>query len=158
MDIEDRRCTDTCCCCLFFLTWVGMAGVASIAISSGDITHLRYGSDYLGNRCGIGPNEGKTKSWYPRIAQDVFEQRDTLMSAAPWEVALYGLCVAECPSTSRQERSLPAPATATQRVTCKLVAQVCTDDQRLRASQQQEGELVVGRHIDHGHAQPVHAA
>eukprot|EP00966_Prymnesium_polylepis_P217300 5029004-Prymnesium_polylepis.1 len=50
----------------------------------------------MGNRCGTGEFSGKTKLWYPRIAQDVYEQSSAL-SGNPLEVYLYGLCVASCP-------------------------------------------------------------
>ena len=96
-DMEDRQCTDVCCLCLFFLFWIGLAGIASIVFASGDISRVAYGSDYMGSQCGIGELAAKPKLWYPRIAQDVYEQSHALISGHPWEIALYGICVKECP-------------------------------------------------------------
>ena len=103
-DMEDRRCTDTCCCFLFFVFWLGMTAVAYVAISSGDVTHLVFGSDYMGNRCGKGLLVDKPKLWYPRISQDVYEQSHALSSRKPWEIALYGICVEECPVVESHTR------------------------------------------------------
>ena len=95
-DIEERKCTDVCFLCVFVTFWVGMVAIALSAFASGDISGLTFGADYLGNRCGVGNFTDRPKLWYPRLSKDLGEQYDIAISH-PWEMALYGLCVQDCP-------------------------------------------------------------
>ena len=97
-DMEGRKCTDCCCCCLFLFFWIGLAAIATLVISTGSIAHVVYGTDYMGNRCGTGELADKTKVWFPRIAQDVYEQSVVLNGGSPADVSLYGICVEACPA------------------------------------------------------------
>merc|ERR1711871_1775800 len=94
---DSRSCTDCAFLLLFVLFWIGNAAVSIINIQNGDPDELLYGSDYMGNRCGVGEFKDKPKTYYPRMDADVREQKD-LVATAPWKIKLYGLCVKECPS------------------------------------------------------------
>ena len=86
-----------CFLCIFMTFWVGMVTIAMGAFATGDLSGLTYGADYLGNRCGVGDFSDRPKLWYPRLSKDLGEQYDIAISH-PWEMALYGLCVSECPT------------------------------------------------------------
>ena len=75
-----------------------MVIIAINALATGDITGLTYGADYMGNRCGTGDLADRPKLWFPRLSHDLGEQYGIAQSH-PWEIALYGLCVAECPTS-----------------------------------------------------------
>jgi len=96
--LSDRGCTDICCCLFFIVFWVGLIGVFVLATSTGDPLMLLYDSDYLGNRCGTGNFTARKKAFYPRMADDLWEQKAYLMAGAVWNIKMYTLCVDECPT------------------------------------------------------------
>lgn len=92
-----RLCTDLFCC-LFFIAFIGFLGfILWFAVYTGDYQSLLYDADYLGDRCGVGTNAGKTKAFYPRIPRDMAEQPEIVASGQFWKLELYALCVDECP-------------------------------------------------------------
>lgn len=62
-DPDDAQCTDVFCLLFIAIYWVGILGVGVSSISTGDLTALWYGADYLGNRCGVGIMEDKKDVW-----------------------------------------------------------------------------------------------
>ena len=85
------------CLLLFILFWVVNFVIMMTSYFSGDINSLRFGTDYLGNRCGVGEYADRPKTWFPRMSAD-FAQVGALMESTPWAAPLYGLCVDECPT------------------------------------------------------------
>ncbi|EOD18549.1 hypothetical protein EMIHUDRAFT_458914 [Emiliania huxleyi CCMP1516] len=120
-DPDEAGCTDIFCLGLFLVFWVGIVGIGVSAISTGDLTALYRGADYLGNRCGVDdnnfekngesysvpgdPDTGSTLGgyiWYPQIAKDLSLQQ-SLIAKGQWaSVTLYGLCVDECPKVGSE--------------------------------------------------------
>jgi len=96
-DIEERRCTDVCFLVIFLVMWVGMLILGLGSYISGDPTALSYGTDYQGNRCGVGAFATKPVVWYPRMSADLVEQ-SALIAKHPTELVLYGLCLEACPT------------------------------------------------------------
>ena len=92
-----RSCTDVACCLFFILFVGGLAAVAYLGLSSGDVAQLRYDADYLGNRCGVDAYANRTKAFYPRIGKDLVEQRALVQVGAFWKLKFYALCVSACP-------------------------------------------------------------
>lgn len=92
-DMEERRCTDVFCLLIFLLSWAVMGAIA-YSHRAGPAA-LLHGKDYLEHRCGEGEFADAPFVWYPRIADDAFEQQ--LLMRAPWDTSFYGLCVTECP-------------------------------------------------------------
>ena len=105
--LSDRRCTDILCLLFFGLFWGGLVAIFSVVWSTGDTMSLFYDADYLGNRCGVGALKNRTKAYYPRMADDLLEQRAYLLAGAVWNIQLYTLCVEACP----QEFSIETPTT-----------------------------------------------
>ena len=96
-DVDTWRCTDVLFLFVFIIMWLVMAGVAATAYVTGDLTSIQFGSDYLGNRCGVGEYADRPVVWYPRMSQDLGSQIQVLQEH-PSAVALYGLCLDECPT------------------------------------------------------------
>ena len=95
--LSDRRCTDTLCLLLFALFWGGLVAIFTVVWSTGDTMSLFYDADYLGNRCGVGALKNRTKAYYPRMADDLLEQRAYLLAGAVWNIQLYTLWCAAAP-------------------------------------------------------------
>mmetsp|Transcript_20538 Transcript_20538/g.55280 ORF Transcript_20538/g.55280 Transcript_20538/m.55280 type:complete len:717 (-) Transcript_20538:312-2462(-) len=93
---SERGCTDLLCLILFAVFWVGMICIMGVSVANGDIDAITYGADYKGNRCGRGDFVNRSKTVYPRIEEDLFEQRQFILDRRPWLIKLYGLCVEEC--------------------------------------------------------------
>ena len=68
---RSRGCTDMLCLMLFAAFWMGMMYLLYLGCTVGDPYSVRYGKDYLGNRCGRGNMTNKPKVIFPRIDQDV---------------------------------------------------------------------------------------
>ncbi|KAI9179066.1 hypothetical protein H9P43_005728 [Blastocladiella emersonii ATCC 22665] len=51
--VTSRKCRDVLFMVLFILFWFGMAVIAGIAFQKGDLNRLKYGTDSLGNTCGV---------------------------------------------------------------------------------------------------------
>ena len=94
-----RHCTDLCCFIFFFAFWGGMGYITFLSITVGDPMSVFYGSDYLGNRCGVGSMSDKPKVYFPRIDEDVLAQ-SAIAATMPWKVSFYGLCMEDCPNVS----------------------------------------------------------
>ncbi len=94
---RSRRCTDCLCLMLFMLILIPGGIIATAAFQVGDMRRLTSGEDYTGALCGVGDLAGRPYVFYPRLALDLLRFR-SLLSAAPWAVPLYGVCVAACPS------------------------------------------------------------
>jgi hypothetical protein len=62
-DPDEAGCTDVFCLLFFAIYWIGILGVGIASISTGDLSALFYGADYLGNRCGVGAMQGKKDVW-----------------------------------------------------------------------------------------------
>ena len=99
-DIEDRHCTDVCCLLLFVVMWIGLLSIGIFSFFNGDLASIEYGSDYMGNRCGMGNFSDRPVVWYPRFARDVAEQAGVLAkhpTAKAWidfpDMALYRMNV-----------------------------------------------------------------
>ena len=96
--LSDRRCTDILCLLLFALFWGGLVAIFTVVWSTGDMMSLFYDADYLGDRCGVGALKNRTKAYYPRMADDLLEQRAYLLAGAVWNIKLYTLwCAAAAP-------------------------------------------------------------
>jgi len=96
--LSDRRCTDILCLLLFALFWGGLVAIFTVVWSTGDTMSLFYDADYLGDRCGVGALKNRTKAYYPRMADDLLEQRAYLLAGAVWNIKLYTLwCAAAAP-------------------------------------------------------------
>ena len=95
--LSDRRCTDILCLLFFGLFWGGLVAIFSVVWSTGDTMSLFYDADYLGNRCGVGALKNRTKAYYPRMADDLLEQRAYLLAGAVWNIQLYTLWCAAAP-------------------------------------------------------------
>ena len=109
-DFEKRGCTDVLCLLLFILFWVVNFVTGDDVVLFGRHQLAQLGTDYLGNRCGVGEYADRPKTWFPRMSVD-FAQVGALMESTPWAAPLYGLCVDECP-TCLTPRS---PTTASRR-------------------------------------------
>ena len=96
-DIEGRHCTDVCCLLLFVVMWIGLLSIGIFSFFNGDLASIEYGSDYMGNRCGMGNFSDRPVVWYPRFAHDVAEQA-AVLATHPTALVLYGLCLSECPT------------------------------------------------------------
>ena len=103
-----RGCTDIFCLLIFGAFWVGLIYIAWLAITVGDPWAVFYGSDYLGNRCGVGGNVDKPKTFYPRIDKDLMDQAAIAMSM-PWKLSFYGLCLEACPNVTTPTECFLAP-------------------------------------------------
>lgn len=51
--MEGRHCTDIMCCLVFFVFFLGMAGISGLAISKGDPLKIMTPYDSDGNQCGL---------------------------------------------------------------------------------------------------------
>jgi choline transporter-like protein 2/4/5 len=96
-DIEERHCTDVLFLVLFIVMWAGMLILGLGSYITGDPTALSFGTDYQGNRCGVGALVTKPVVWYPRMSTDLVEQ-SSLIAKHPTELVLYGLCLEACPT------------------------------------------------------------
>jgi len=103
-----RGCTDVCCILFFAIYWGGLAYITALAITTGDPRAVFYGKDYLGNRCGSGSMSGKEKVYFPRIDQDIQDQI-AIATSMPWRMALYGLCVEDCPNVTKPQDCFSHP-------------------------------------------------
>ena len=92
-----RGCTDCLCCVVFILFLIPAGIIATAAFQVGDMRRLVRGQDYTGALCGFGSLADQPFVFYPRLAKDLQRYR-SMLSAAPWAIPLYGVCVAECPS------------------------------------------------------------
>ena len=92
---SERFCTDTICLLPLLLTMATLAAIGQLALATGDPNSLRFGTDHLGRRCGAGPLAAAPKLFYPHLGSELLAQRDLL--ATPWQLRLFGVCVAECP-------------------------------------------------------------
>jgi len=106
---KKRGCTDLCCLIFFLAFWVGIIYIAYLAMTVGDMYAVFYGSDYLGNRCGVGTMSDKPKVYYPRIDQDIIAQA-AIATTMPWRLAFYGLCMPACPNITTPEACFADPA------------------------------------------------
>ena len=120
--LSDRRCTDILCLLLFALFWGGLVAIFTVVWSTGDTMSLFYDADYLGDRCGVGALKNRTKAYYPRMADDLLEQRAYLLAGAVWNIKLYTLwCAAAAPPPllllpgSAARAALPAARSRPQR-------------------------------------------
>jgi hypothetical protein len=89
--LGNRGCTDVLCLLLFAVFWAGLIAVFVLVTSTGDVDSLFYDADYLGNRCGVGNFSTRSKAYYPRMAEDLLEQRAYLLAGAVWKIKLYTL-------------------------------------------------------------------
>ena len=71
MMATDRKCTDLLLLLMFLMFWAGMVAVMMIGIMNGDVDKLTYGTDYEGNVCFKGKNEGLQYAHYPRTNEDI---------------------------------------------------------------------------------------
>ena len=119
-----RGCTDIICLIFFIAFLGGMGFIVYLSVTAGDPYAVFYGSDYLGNRCGIGKMADKPKVYYPRVDQDLIAQ-SVIASSMPWKLKFYGLCLEACPNVttpeawcvrtrtrSSQQRATPNPPSA----------------------------------------------
>jgi len=97
---SERFCTDTLCLVPFFLTVLLVAIIGQIAITTGDPTSIRFGTDHTGRRCGVGEFENLPKIYFPKLGTELVAQRELL--ATPWRLHLFGVCVRECPERDAQ--------------------------------------------------------
>ena len=88
---KKRGCTDILCLLIFLLFWGGMIYITFLSVTVGDPNAVFYGNDYLGNRCGVGNFSTRSKAYYPRMAEDLLEQRAYLLAGAVWKIKLYTL-------------------------------------------------------------------
>ena len=86
-----------CFLVIFLVMWAGMLILGLGSYISGDPTALSFGTDYQGNRCGVGAFATKPVVWYPRMSADLVEQ-SALIAKHPTELVLYGLCLEACPT------------------------------------------------------------
>ena len=91
------RTAQVCFLVIFLVMWAGMLILGLGSYISGDPTALSYGTDYQGNRCGVGAFATKPVVWYPRMSADLVEQ-SALIAKHPTELVLYGLCLEACPT------------------------------------------------------------
>ena len=92
---SERFCTDAICLLPLLLTMATLAAIGQLALATGDPNSLRFGTDHLGRRCGAGPLAAAPKLFYPHLGSELLAQRELL--ATPWQLRLFGVCVAECP-------------------------------------------------------------
>jgi choline transporter-like protein 2/4/5 len=95
-DVDNWKCTDVLFLFLFAVMWLGLIIIFLMSFVHGDLTALEYGTDYLGNRCGIGNFSDRPVVWYPRISEDLGSQWEYLQGH-PNAAVMYGVCLAECP-------------------------------------------------------------
>ena len=124
--LSDRRCTDILCLLVFALFWGGLVAIFTVVWSTGDTMSLFYDADYLGDRCGVGALKNRTKAYYPRMADDLLEQRAYLLAGAVWNIKLYTLwCAAAAPPPLLRRSSAAPPAPRERsagRAACRAVA------------------------------------
>ena len=60
-DSPQARCTDVFCLLFLVIAWLGVLIITFL--SAGDLNMLRYGADYLGNRCGVGRMHDRPSVW-----------------------------------------------------------------------------------------------
>ena len=92
---SERFCTDAICLLPLLLTIALLASIGQLALATGDPSSIRFGTDHLGRRCGAGPLVAAPKLFYPHLGSELLAQREML--ATPWQLRLFGVCVAECP-------------------------------------------------------------
>ena len=97
---SERFCTDTLCLVPFFMTVLLVAIIGQVAITTGDPTSIRFGTDHTGRRCGVGELEARPKIYFPKLGTELLAQRELL--ATPWRLHLFGVCVRECPERDAQ--------------------------------------------------------
>jgi hypothetical protein len=73
---SERFCTDTLCLVPFFLTVLLVAIIGQIAITTGDPTSIRFGTDHTGRRCGVGEFENLPKIYFPKLGTELVAQRE----------------------------------------------------------------------------------
>jgi hypothetical protein len=107
---EGRKCTDFCCCVLF-LVFLALWGVCFfIGYYYGEPLSLIYARDYKDRLCGTGDFENQTRTYYPRLKDDLLEfamqtlgsitslDFEALMNVLDFDVLnLTGICVESCP-------------------------------------------------------------
>eukprot|EP01064_Diplonema_japonicum_P008794 TRINITY_DN16229_c0_g1_i1.p1 TRINITY_DN16229_c0_g1~~TRINITY_DN16229_c0_g1_i1.p1 ORF type:complete len:618 (+),score=47.51 TRINITY_DN16229_c0_g1_i1:46-1899(+) len=111
-----RGCTDVLFLIVFIAAMLGYAVLCSIAYETGNPWRLIYGTDYLGNVCGLHgsrnaprlPNVtdwgNRTILWYPFDLDDT-ENLDSVMNM--------GICVKECPELNEIVTVYPDPSNVT---------------------------------------------
>lgn len=105
---KKRGCTDCCCLIFFLLFWVGMSYITYLSVTVGDPLSIQYGSDYLGNRCGVGAMADRPAAYYPRVDKDIIAQA-AIASTMPWRLAFYGLCLEDCPNVTTPQTCFADP-------------------------------------------------
>ena len=97
---SERFCTDAICLLPLLLTIALLASIGQLALATGDPSSIRFGTDHLGRRCGAGPLVAAPKLFYPHLGSELLAQREML--ATPWQLRLFGVCVAECPAMGEE--------------------------------------------------------
>lgn len=109
-----RKCTNKICCLIFLIAWCFFIGLFIYAVSSGNQDKLWYGSDYLGNICGLrdinntncNEGDGCKYIYYPRINDDIIlfsskyvkgAAKDQSILPDPDDISLFGICMNKCP-------------------------------------------------------------
>lgn len=108
---RERKITDLFCLLMFAAAMLLWGAIGVISFSAGKPQSLIYGTDYTGNMCSEGVNDGKDLLYYPRLGEDLVDSmialgtdweniQDSVMSGGLdilTKFELTGVCVSECP-------------------------------------------------------------
>ena len=105
-----RKCTDICCCFIFLIFLAAWAAAFGIGYYYGEPLSLIYAKDYKQRLCGVGEFENKTRTYYPRLKDDLLQYAMDLIGDVTnlnfEEIVqnldldlldLTGICVESCP-------------------------------------------------------------
>lgn len=106
-----RKCTDCFCCIIFLLFLAAWGGCFVVAWSLQEPLSLIYARDYKGRLCGVGEFENQTRTYYPRLKDDLLEYAlatigditsldfESLINSLDFDLLnLTGVCVESCPT------------------------------------------------------------
>ena len=91
---QTRKCTDLLFLLIFLLYFLTQCGIAGYGYQNGDPNLLVYGTDNLGNLCGVGDFEDRPFLALPRLTLDVAEAAVTGIFS---DVSFFGVCSERCP-------------------------------------------------------------
>ena len=108
---HNRKCTDTLCCLVFLVFLAAWGVVCFVGLHYGELLSLVYARDYRGRVCGTGDFVDRTRTYYPRLKDDLLQYAfDTVEGFTTGEAVdltnleinfeelqLTGICVESCP-------------------------------------------------------------
>lgn len=106
-----RKCTDLCCCFIFLVFLAAWGSCFLVGWHFGEPLSLIYARDYKNRLCGVNEFVNQTRTYYPRLKDDLLEYAvqtlgdltsldfEALLQSLDFEILnLTGICVESCPT------------------------------------------------------------